>query len=245
MARFWELDAARGVAVMLMLLFNWSFTLRYFGVYDAGGGWFYWWLFPRLIAGTFIAVAGVSLAISCHRTPKRKRLQKFLSRGAMLFSFGLLVTLATWLFVPQGTVVFGILHFMGVAVAAGSLFVKLGRLNLVLGALLMMTGAYLGSVSVDMPWLLWLGLAPHNFYTFDYFPLLPWFGLFLMGIHLGNVHYPRGKRSFVIGKMPGAARVLCLVGRHSLLIYGLHQPLLFAVLLVTGVPLHGLNAPAL
>ena len=73
MERFWEIDFFRGSAVILMIIFNYAFALRYFGIYDVDLGFLFWWLFPRLIAGAFIFIAGLSLAVSYSRL-KGKRI---------------------------------------------------------------------------------------------------------------------------------------------------------------------------
>jgi uncharacterized membrane protein len=81
----------------------------------------------------------------------------------------------------------------------------------------------------------WLGLKPANFYSFDYFPLLPWFGLLLIGIFLGNIFYPNGKRNFKIFIPEGkVANIITFLGKNSLLIYFIHQPIIFFVLLLFG-----------
>ena len=61
--RFWEIDFFRGIAILTMLLFNWSYSLAYLGIYTIAEGDLYWWLFPRLIAALFIIIAGIVLSI--------------------------------------------------------------------------------------------------------------------------------------------------------------------------------------
>ncbi len=59
-----EIDFARGLAVILMVLFNWSFAISFLGIYTIPGGAVYWQLFPRLIGGAFIFLAGLSIMLS-------------------------------------------------------------------------------------------------------------------------------------------------------------------------------------
>ena len=75
--RFWEIDAVRGIAVILMVLFNYAFALDYLRIYTLTEGWGFWWLFPRIVAGTFIFLAGISLTISCSRNGKTSRFRRF------------------------------------------------------------------------------------------------------------------------------------------------------------------------
>ena len=232
MKRFWEIDALRGFAIILMVIFNYSFALSFLGIYTLNAGSEYWWLFPRLIAGIFIFLVGISLSIS-----RRRQYRHFFKRGLWIFSLGLLATLATWLYVGQGFVVFGILHLIGLSVILAPLFFRLGRWNVAIGLILFVFGFYLNSLTFAHPWLLWLGLVPSGFFTIDYFPLLPWFGFVLIGLAVGNRLYPKAKRSF---SFPDLSRTniikqLSFLGRHSLLIYVVHQPLLIAAIMILSV----------
>ncbi|MBI4173889.1 MAG: DUF1624 domain-containing protein [Candidatus Aenigmarchaeota archaeon] len=230
MARFWELDAARGLAVICMVAFNWSFALRYLGVYTFTDGWLYWWLFPRSVAGAFILIAGISLALSMAR---KRPYGHFLKRGLSIFGLGLLVTAGVWLYLGQPLITFGILHFIGVAVVLAPAFAPLGKWNLLLGLLLIGLGAYAGVQEVDVPWLFWLGLKDGGYAALDYFPLLPWFGLFLIGLAVGQIRYAGKKAPKSSDKL--GMRQLAGLGQHSLAIYLVHQPLLVGLLLLFGL----------
>ncbi len=240
--RYWEIDGVRGFAVILMVIFNWAFALQYFLIYSVGG-WLFWWLFPRAIATMFIVIAGISFAISYSKmkTEKEKTktavYKKYIFRGGKIFLLGMLATLATWLFSPQGTILFGILHLLGVAIMLAPIFRNLGRWNLVFGIIFIVIGVALQTFIVSYPWLLWAGIRPENFYTFDYFPLFPWLGVFLIGMFAGNELYKNGKRRFNIFHEPATTKPLSYLGRHSLLIYVLHQPVLIAVLYILGYSL--------
>lgn len=232
MKRFWEIDALRGLAVILMMLFNYSFALRLLGIYTLSADWLYWWLFPRMIAGMFIFLVGASLSISYNR---KRNYTHFLKRGAFIFSLGMLATLATWFYIGQGFVVFGILHFIGLSIIIALPFFRFVKFNALIGLILFLFGFYLNSIIIDNQSLLWLGLVPGDFYTVDYFPLLPWFGLVLIGFAVGNRLYAKGKRSFKIFDLSKQLSFLSFLGRHSLLIYVVHQPLLIAALTMLGI----------
>lgn len=232
MERFWEIDALRGFAVILMVIFNYSFALSFLGIYTLNAGWEYWWLFPRIIAGIFIFLVGISLSISNNR---RRQYNHFLKRGLWIFSLGLLATLATWLYIREGFVVFGILHLIGLSIIITPFFFRFKKYNALIGLFLFIFGFYLNSFSFDFPWLLWLGLVTESFYTVDYFPLLPWFGLLLIGFAAGSRLYSKGKRNFSMPDLPIRLSFLSFLGRRSLLIYVIHQPLLIAVLTLMGI----------
>ncbi|HWR64195.1 MAG TPA: heparan-alpha-glucosaminide N-acetyltransferase domain-containing protein, partial [Candidatus Thermoplasmatota archaeon] len=97
------------------------------------------------------------------------------------------------------------------------------------------------AVLVDFPWLLWLGFVPSGFYTLDYFPLLPWFGVVLIGIFLGNSFYQNSTRKVSLSDHSQfiLSRGLCFLGRHSLIIYLLHQLLIVGVLYVLHLVING------
>lgn len=231
--RFWEIDFFRGLAVILMVIFNYAFTLRYFSIYSFGGGWAFWWLFPRLVASVFIFLAGASLAISHNRAKKSgKNIRiKFLLRGLKIFGYGLIITAVTRILFPKEFIIFGILHFIGLSIILSMPFLNISRNKIIAFALFFIAaGIYLQSLVFDFPWLLWLGLMPYNFQTFDYFPLMPWFGVMLLGILAGNLLYPKGNRSFRFHGNATIASPLCFLGRHSLAIYLLHQVVLVGLL---------------
>lgn len=233
MTRFWEIDFARGVAVILMVIFNYAFVLRYFGIYIFDG-FLFWWLFPRAIGAVFIFIAGLSLSISYSRLKnKGKAYRKYILRGAKIFSLGLLITLATLLVVPSAFIVFGILHFLGAAITLSPLFLRMRNSYLLIAAAVTIaTGFYLQTLTFEFPWLLWLGFVPENFFTLDYFPLFPWIGIMLAGTYAGNVLYKNARRK-KLPQMKGS-KLFCLLGRKSLLIYMLHQPLLIVILFLLG-----------
>ncbi len=233
--RFWEIDALRGIAIVLMIIFHAAFDLAYFGIYQPGLGWLFWFVFPRAIASIFIVLTGISATLSYNRPGDFKK--KCVSRGIGIFSLGMLITLMTALLLPKGTILFGILHFIGVSTILSMPFVKMRRENLLLGISIILAGAYLQTLQFDFPWLLWLGFMPENFYTFDYFPLLPWFGFTLIGIFIGNNFYPKAERNFKIPDLSEKTRLPGLLGRNSLLIYLAHQPVIMLILYLLGAKL--------
>ena len=164
---------------------------------------------------------------------KKNAAARFVRRGLEIFSFGLAITLTTYLFFPEGTILFGILHFIGISTILSIPFLAMRKKGFFLGLLAAIAGFYLQTMEFDFPWLVWLGFMPKNFYTFDYFPIFPWFGLILLGICLGNRFYTNGKRIFRINEPEsGFIKSLALIGRNSLIIYLFHQPLLVILIAI-------------
>lgn len=238
--RFWEIDALRGTAVVAMVLYHFSYDLAYFGVFDVG-------FFRsgiglntgRLIGGSFIFLAGLSLTLSYGRATTSRRpgnlFRKYLSRGLRIFSYGLIITLVTWIFLPNEMIVFGILHLIGASIILAYPFLTLKLANVALGFACIAVGFLLGGLDVDSPWLVWLGTDP-TFFMLDYWPIFPWFGVMLLGVAAGNVLY-RDRRKQAASSTPrtSAARPLAFLGRHSLAVYLIHQPVLLAALILLGV----------
>ncbi|NLM30926.1 MAG: DUF1624 domain-containing protein, partial [Methanomicrobiales archaeon] len=157
---------------------------------------------------------------------------KYIRRGLSIFSLGLVITAVTWIFFPSAYIVFGILHFIGVAILLAPLFVRFGATNLILSAACIIAGYV--TETIRGPWpLLWLGIRPIPFTSLDYVPLLPWFSLVLLGMTFGYLFYPGGERGFSFRAVePAVVRPLSLLGRHSLLIYFLHQPVILLVIAI-------------
>ncbi len=239
--RFWEIDALRGIAIIMMIIFHIIFDLNYFGIYRFDVSSSFWFIFARLTASIFIFLVGVSLTISYARTTKQEKYKgkhalfgKYLKRGLKIFCLGLVITFATWISIGYGFIVFGILHFIGLSIVLAYPFLKsrFWDFYLPLGAFLIIAGLLLRTLTFSSPWLMWLGFTPTNFYTFDYFPLLPWFGIVLIGLYFGNLLYPNGLQRFKVkdlSKLP-LVKTLSFLGRHSLVIYFLHQPIVIALL---------------
>lgn len=236
--RFWEVDSLRGIAILMMVIFHLIFDLYYFAIYgfNVHSG-FLWW-FARVTAFIFIFLVGVSLSLSYSRTilgyGQRNLFLKYLKRGLKIFGYGLLITIVTWIFIGNGFIVFGILHLIGIAIILEYPFLKYRYANLFLGIAFIIAGIYLMSFRFDFNALLWLGFIPYNFYTVDYFPLLPWLGVVSLGIFTGDILYPNYKRHFNIPDLSNYMlfRILGFLGRHSLLIYLIHQPILILILLI-------------
>ena len=229
-SRFQLVDALRGTAIIMMFSFHFSFDLNYFGFIQTD---FYhnpFWLDYRiLIVSTFLSVMGMSLYLAHH---KGLQTHKYLRRLAVLLACAGLVSLGSYLAFPHSMIFFGILHFIAVATILGLPFVRLYWTNLFLGVAIIVIGSRFHHPFFDQaPWQ-WVGLMTHKPITEDYVPLFPWFGVVLLGIffarwaytgqHFAPFSHWRSQLAVVSG--------LRFAGRHSLLIYMVHQPIFIGVL---------------
>ncbi|MCL5780765.1 MAG: DUF1624 domain-containing protein [Firmicutes bacterium] len=218
-ARIWELDFLRGIAILMMVVFHILYDLNTFYQvpipYEQGPVYY----IGKTAASLFIIVAGISCSLSRNNV----------KRGAKLFALGLVITLVTSLTVPGSNIFFGILHFLGTAILLYPLFKHLKPgLLLTLGTGIILTGFYFKRVAMPNHLLAPLGLMGPDFYSADYYPLVPWLGLFLYGVVLGKMIY-REKNS-LFASFPFRQNPLNTLGRHSLAIYLLHQPVILLLL---------------
>lgn len=235
--RLWEIDMLRGLAVVLMVFYHFVWDLHYVGLYGGDINAAGWQSFARSIGSTFMLLLGLSLTL----TYARRRVHGFrpyLLRGLKILACGMLITGVTYLVLPSDFVIFGILHLLGLATILAYPLLRLRPWAALLGGLACLAaGAALSDAVIDGPWLIWLGVLQANRSMADYYPVLPWFGVVLLGVWAGMVFYPGGTRGFVVLDELGDAallRGLRFLGRHSLLIYLVHQPILLGALFALG-----------
>jgi uncharacterized membrane protein len=223
------LDAARGVALLAMFIFHFMWDLSLFGLIHpetpALPGWIW---FARSIAASFLILSGISLHFAGNNGLDW---QRYRYRLALLLAAAAAVTAGTWFGIGDGYVFFGILHHMAFASMAGLLFLRLGwpLVALAMLACLALPFAY-SSYVFDHPALIWLGLYVTPPDTVDFVPVFPWFGWFLAGMLVGRFLARHPGQMAQWQPKNGAHKLLVLGGRHSLMVYLLHQPVFFALL---------------
>ena len=234
--RFWEIDTLRGIAIILMIYFHFLYDLNLFGVTNLS---LYTGFFLFLAYGTasiFIILFGISLTIKFNRLKKISQstsfVINFLIRGIKILILGFIITFITYLYIPNRYVIFGILQFIGLSLIISYPFLKLQKSNVILGVSLILLGVFLRMFTVKFWWGLPIGFIPTEFSSVDYFPLIPWFGIVLLGIAIGNTLYKDRKRKYRLNDYSKRFPIpfLCFLGRNSLIIYFFHQPILFGVI---------------
>ena len=224
-SRFQLVDALRGTAILMMFTFHFSFDLNYFGFIQTD---FYhnpFWLDYRiLIVSTFLSVMGISLYLAHH---KGLQTRKYLRRLGILLACAALVSLGSYLAFPHSMIFFGILHFIAVATILGLPFVRLYWTNLVVGIAVIVIGSQWQHPFFDQAPMQWIGLMTHKPITEDYVPLFPWFGVVLLGIFFARWAYTARHFPALSHWQSDLAilRGVRFLGRHSLLIYMVHQPI--------------------
>ncbi|MGL5831221.1 MAG: DUF1624 domain-containing protein [Candidatus Altimarinota bacterium] len=223
--RLHEIDLLRGAAVILMIIFHFLFDLNFFRLANFNLENLPWSLIAKIAQIIFIVCAGITFTFSAQRSGLSTT-KFFQNKLKYLFTLSILaasITLVTWLLFGEQYVKFGILHFY---VLATILTIPLRRLNIwngLLGFLIILATFFLPKF--DAPWWTYpTGLSNQTIIAFDYFPLFPWYGVFLLGAAFGSFlinrnifqnYQPILKNQFIEK-----------IGRHSLLIYLINQPIL-------------------
>lgn len=218
--RLWEIDFFRGVALILMIIFHLVFDLKEFGQVEINysSGFFYY--LGKVAGNLFILLAAISCTLSKNN----------LHRGLKILGFGLVITLVSHIYNPSYGIKFGILHFLGVSILIYPLFKGLHRYNLlILGTLIIGLGYYVRSIYMPFDYLFPLGLTGNLFVSADYYPIFPYFGVFLYGIALSKILYPTRRSLFRIDFSHNSINYL---GRHTLVIYLIHQPILMFLVII-------------
>ncbi|MDR1299082.1 MAG: DUF1624 domain-containing protein [Oscillospiraceae bacterium] len=218
------IDALRGLSVILMVIHHLLYDLVAFA--GAPG-----WLFSNpafdalhyLFAGVFVFLSGVSSRFS----------RSNILRGLKTLAAALAVTAATGL--VKQTVWFGILHLLAFCMLfyglAHGLFERLSRTAAPFIYAMCLVGSALAVryAQIGGGYLWALGWPGTNFSSSDYFPVFPWVFVFLLGTWAG-AYIAEGSlpRPFYEAKIP----VLASVGRKSLIIYLVHQPVLYGIVML-------------
>ncbi len=228
--RFAAIDLLRGCAVVLMVSYHFCFDLNYYGWIQVNFNGAPFWLTSRaFIVSLFLGVSGISLVLANRNDIDWRA---WLRRLGILAGCAALVSVASYALFPKSWIFFGVLHFVAVASVLGLAFLRWPRLALVTGIILLAVGLTVQLPFFDQPGLQWLGLMTYKPITEDYVPLLPWFGVVLIGLFLGRLVLREKRLAPIMAWKPKGAsgRSLTFVGGHSLLIYMLHQPLFMGVL---------------
>ena len=231
--RVGAVDVARGVALLAMALYHGSWDLTYLGLANFDLFNDPLWLAARTgILGSFLILSGLSLVLSAEGAAEGAAeggidRTRFLRRFALLVLAAGGVTAVSMVMFPDSPIFFGVLHHMAVASLLGLALLRLPWPALVLlGVGVIVVGKTVALPVFDEPWLRWIGLMTFEPESNDYVPIFPWFGAFLFGMGLGRLWRPAP--AAVPGGTPG--RWFAWAGRRSLLVYLIHQPVLFGLL---------------
>lgn len=226
--RIWELDAARGLCIIAMVVIHFIYdAVSFFGLVH----WTYAPWFTDLMNWggiVFLLISGICATLGT----------RCVHRGLIVLSCGMVITAVTAAMYRLGLadriimIYFGVLHCLGLCMVLWHFLKALPSWALaLLGVGLTGLGLWMRSFTVEVPYFFWLGLITPAFESSDYFPLLPNLGFFLLGAFIGRTLY-RQKQTLFPGIDPRKPliRFFRACGQHSLMIYMLHQPILALII---------------
>ncbi|MCX8503576.1 MAG: DUF1624 domain-containing protein [Alphaproteobacteria bacterium] len=236
------IDVARGIAIIAMILFHFTWDLGFFGIIDYDisftpeGR-----LLAHCIAGSFLFIVGISLALAARNGLPIK---PYLRRLRYVAGAAIIVSVGTFFTMPDDWIFFGVLHCIALSSLLALPFLRAPILLVAALAIFSIAAPFMVYHPLfDRPWLFWLGLNHVLPRTNDYVPFFPWFGVVLAGSVAARFvdRSPHLSAWFQRARVDALSRSLARLGRFSLPVYLLHQPilmgLLWALLSITG-PLH-------
>lgn len=217
------IDAARGLSVILMVIHHALFDMVEF--LGAPSWFFYNPVFNILhyfFAGLFIFLSGVSSQFS----------RSNIKRGIKVFLIAILLTIVTSLPFVNEPIRFGVLHLLGFCMIfyglTRKIWDKLPRIAAPALFIILIVGTALlvKLVPINVSWLWMFGWFQKGFFSADYFPIFPWIFVFLLGTWAGFfIIENKLPKWFYEKRVP----VFPVVGKKALLIYIVHQPILYGV----------------
>lgn len=228
------LDVVRGIAIAGVVLYHLIWDLDFTSLLSSGISWHPAWIwFARTLAGTFMFLVGVNLVLAHAQV---FRLAAFAKRLAVIAFSAATISIVTAFAFPESFIFFGILHAIAVASIIGVFFVRVpALLVLVAGASVVLLSFLIEDELFNTRWLAWIGFAEQPPTSNDLVPVFPWAGLTLLGIALTKIGLRQSVDKLLERHEPSGAmaRFTAWLGRYSLAIYLIHQPVLLAVIIPT------------
>jgi len=221
--RYPLIDALRGVAIIAMVVFHLGWDLYFLGFWNLDVSTDPWWTaFQKAIVSSFLALAGVSLWLG-HGTGIRWR--SFWRREAILVLAALAVSAGTWFAFGDYFAFFGVLHAIALFSLLALPFLRLPPLVTgMVGVGIIVLPLLATHPVMRERWLAWIGFWPVSPATADIVPVFPWLGVTLIGLAAA-----KALSGQPFWRLP-APKWLAWLGRWSLIIYLLHQPLMYGAL---------------
>ncbi|MBR5310598.1 MAG: DUF1624 domain-containing protein [Oscillospiraceae bacterium] len=232
--RIFFLDEMRALALIGMIIYHAAYDL--YAIFGLDFDFFSpgWDTLQLAVCCTFIVIAGISSRLT----------KNALKHGLVVFGAGMLMTIGTYFFMPSQVIWFGVLHFLGASMIIYYLIRKsINKAPALIGAMfslaafLCLYGISSGTIlfgNVMVPQNLYfskflavIGLPGPGFRSSDYFPLIPWFFLYLTGCFAGKWFKERKIPDFMMKKH---SDFLCAIGSNTLVIYIVHQPIIYGLL---------------
>lgn len=232
--RYPLIDILRGVAICGMLIFHIHFDIQNFFTYSSAWISIFWEILWKLSAFLFITIAGFSFAYA-YKKYSASIVSKYIKYALKLWLIALCISFVTYMLSPEVAVWFGILHFFSIAFLLLLLLKDLYRFNMFL---IVLIGCLLYIFPIDSQsktlFLLWLG---EWYSSGDYYPLFPYFWVLLFGYISGQYFLKKNLSHYLeLNTSNTISRGFEYIGKHSLFIYIVHQPVILGVLYLLLTP---------
>ena len=226
-----KLDALRGGIILGMIFFHLNYILIHlFGNGVLNFSELFYFILGRGVAWLFIFLSGVSFCLSVPRKSLKKIFSSSLRRCLTLSVIALMITFVTYMYFPQERIYFGILHFFALASILMLIVLPLRGYSIPIGIFIIILGEWIRWIHMDSIFLIPLGIVPQGFYSADYYPIIPWFGYMLIGYGMTYLFRERKWFTDLLSGHTDILTPLAFMGRHSLLIYVVHVPVLYFML---------------
>ena len=229
--RIGSIDAARGLAILGVVIFHFVWDLEFAGFISGIAFHPIWLAFGKSLAGSFMILVGVSLVLA-HQDGFR--LNAFMKRVLIIVVAAASISIITWFIFPDSFIYFGILHAIAVASLVGLAFLKLPSfVTLIVGVCILLAPSLFASTLFDTRWLAWIGFSSIPPRSNDFVPIFPWLGLTLIGMSLTKLASKKDWKTELFGtsKPTSVTKLLQWLGQKSLIIYLIHQPVMLAFIL--------------
>lgn len=237
--RFIELDLLRGFAIIFMVFLHIIWDLDYFGLVPMNTQIY---KLQICVPAMFFVLLGICIHVSANKKiqnsilDEKKYYKHLFFRGLKIIGLGIIISLVSMVFLSDRPIFFGVLHCIGFSIILCIPFLKLKIFNLIPASFTITVGYLFGQYNIENPTIFHLAIGLHQSnisqHTIDYFPVFPWFGACLIGLSIGSILYKDNERRFRLPDLSlyTPVRLFSWLGKHSLIIYLIHQPIIAGVL---------------
>lgn len=224
MKRIKIIDTFRGFTIISMVLFHLFYNINYYWTLDFYDGTVFNKIWQLSIAMSFFTISGIT---SSFLNPKKN-----IKRGIITSLIGFAITLVTYFFAKDQLIIWGVLNGLGLSMVIAGLVQNL--ISPKLWPVFLLAFAFSYKIPAGLLWdnsffnglyqtnLFPIGFPSFDFYSNDYFPLVPWLFAFLAGLSLGKFLQEKNFYDFDIKE-----NLLGKIGRYSMPIYLTHQIILY------------------
>ena len=223
-------DILRGVAVIGMILFHAYYLSRNIFLLPSFLGEDFWWLLGPIVGSGFIAISWFSAALSHAKHSFDENLQKSWKRFFLLGFFALSISIFTYSFFYSERISFWILHFFSLVSLISLVCIPFRSWNILWGILLLLLQIYFPDRVGDALYQIPLWWPPAAYYSADYYPLFPWFWVYLIGYGLFHVMREKDWLRYLHLPENSITRSLIFLGKYALVVYLIHVPILYGIL---------------